>query len=461
MIKTMKLMLMALLTVGFSMPFVSCNDDELSEEEKNQQTEKAIEEAQEWWDVVSQLTDVQAFPDDWQTATFDPSIGMASEDDPYTRVIATNDLSTAAQRFSYLTGCPVDENTKNYTWTHKKAGSLTYHAGSPEGTYLAQVDVNLKQMPKLKKILYQTPDQMGENASGSFSGTAYYRFGDVVKKKNSDGNWDYWVCVRPAFSLEGKGDSHWICLNKLPNENIYTYTYDKKTWKLPTKLGESKEHMQNFAEMLFAIYNPTKYWANLGYDHDLKVFHDFDRARFGKYHNQYFWENVSKAWDENNIFSVLFNNDSKLDIWVMLLAKGLTFIYKGYSWVTSFSWNCSLWQANYKGANLKTATYTTNKANMEDVTFDIQQYYNYNDDHSERYQEDYNKSFFGDRLIRYIVRYANGETLCKDANGNGKYNVKSALSNCEDVYVYNKYFYRNTEKGMYDLNDPPEITPEK
>ena len=48
MIKTMKLMLMALLTVGFSMPFVSCNDDELSEEEKNQQTEKAIEEAQEW-----------------------------------------------------------------------------------------------------------------------------------------------------------------------------------------------------------------------------------------------------------------------------------------------------------------------------------------------------------------------------------------------------------------------------
>ena len=32
--KTKKLMLMALLTVGFSMPFVSCNDDELSEEEK-------------------------------------------------------------------------------------------------------------------------------------------------------------------------------------------------------------------------------------------------------------------------------------------------------------------------------------------------------------------------------------------------------------------------------------------
>ena len=198
----MNRILMALLVVGIGMSFASCKEEELTEEEKQQKAEKEMAAAQEWWDVVSQLTDVQEFPDEWQKATFEPAIGKASESDPYTRVISTNDLATAAQRFAYLTGAPVDETTADYTWSHKDAGSLTYHAGSTAGTCLAQVDVNLKQMPRLKKILYQTPEQMGENASGDFSGTAYYRFGDVVKKKRSDGMYDYWICVRPAFSLE-------------------------------------------------------------------------------------------------------------------------------------------------------------------------------------------------------------------------------------------------------------------
>ena len=154
-------MLTTLLLVGVSMNLTSCKEDELTDEEKQQQAEQELAVAQEWWDVVSQLTDAQELPKDWQKATFEPTIGKALESDPYTRVVSTNDLSPAAQRFAYLTGAPVDETTADYTWSHKDAGSLTYHAGSSAGTYLAQVDVNLKQMPKLKKILYQTPDQMG------------------------------------------------------------------------------------------------------------------------------------------------------------------------------------------------------------------------------------------------------------------------------------------------------------
>ena len=266
---------------------------------------------------------------DWQKATFEPTIGKASENDPYTRVIATNDLATAARRFAYLTGAAVNETTSDYTWSHKQAGSLTYHAGSPAGTYLAQVDVDLKQMPRLKKILYQTPDQMGENASGSFSGSAYYRFGDVVKKQNSKGFDDYWVCVRPAFSLEGKGDSHWVCLSDLPDENLFTYEYDKQSWVLPTKLGESKEHMQNFAEMMYAILDPVQYFANLS-DPKLKVFHDFDRTEFGQYHNQYFWELVRDAWDDHKLFQQVFNLMDKEAVDDMIKSQGLSFIYKGY-----------------------------------------------------------------------------------------------------------------------------------
>ena len=248
--ESMNLLLMAVLAVGLGMNLTSCKEDEQTEEELQQQAQQAMTEALEWWDVVSQLTDEQTLPDDWQKGTFEPAVGTASENDPYTRIIATNDLATAAQRFAYLTGAAVDETTADYTWSHKQAGSLTYHAGSTAGTYLAQVDVDLKQMPRLKKILYQTPEQMGENTSGSFSGSAHYRFGDVVRKKNNSGGYDFWVCVRPAFRLEGKGDSHWISVSPLPDDNIYVKQKDGKEWNLPTKLGESKEHMQNFAELL-------------------------------------------------------------------------------------------------------------------------------------------------------------------------------------------------------------------
>ena len=445
----MNLLLMALLTMGLGMNLTSCKEDELTEEEKQQQAEQALAEAQEWWDVVSQLTDVEDFPADWQTATFEPAVGKASENDPYTRVIATNDLATAAQRFAYLTGAAIDETTADYTWKHKNAGSLTYHAGSPAGTYLAQVDVDLKQMPRLKKILYQTPEQMGENTSGSFSGTAYYRFGDVVKKMNGSGLYDYWICVRPAFSLESKGDSHWVTLSKLPKENIYVKQKDGNEWNLPTKLGDSKEHMQNFAEMLYAMLHPAQYFANLGQNPKLKVFHDFDRTNHGKYHNQFFWERVCYAWEREKLFNEVFSmSKQNLDDYINL--DGLTFLYKGYSWWSG--WSLSLWEANYSGTNLKTATYTTPSKDMHGVDFNAALF---NLD-----PENDDDGFFDDDKVRYIIRYSTGEKLSKDANGKGSYAVNVALSNCEDVYVYNKYFYPGPDgKGMYDLNSDPEETP--
>ena len=450
--ESMNLLLMALLAVGLGMNLTSCKEDEQTEEEKQQQAEQALAEAQEWWDVVSQLTDVEDFPADWQTATFEPAVGKASENDPYTRVIATNDLATAAQRFAYLTGAAIDETTADYTWKHKNAGSLTYHAGSPAGTYLAQVDVDLKQMPRLKKILYQTPDQMGENTSGSFSGSAYYRFGDVVKKINSAGTYDYWVCVRPSFSPERKGDSHWVSLSKLPKENIYVKQKDGNAWNLPTKLGESKEHMQNFAEMMYAMLYPVQYFANLIQHPKLKVFHDFNRDDHGKYHNQYFWERVCYAWEREKIFSEVFSmSKDDIDDYITT-GGGLTFLYKGYSWWTG--WDLSLWQAHYEGPNLKTATYTTPSKDMHGVKFNAALFNldPQNDD----------DGFFDDDYARYIIRYATGEKLSKDANGKGSYDVKVPLSNCEDVYVYNKYFYPgNDGKGQYDLNSAPEVTPER
>ena len=444
-------LLVALLGLATVLSLQACTDSE--EPDDSQTPEEQRAQAQGWWDVVSQLTDAQPLPDDdVATATFEPTIGEASETDPYTRIVPTNDLATAAQRFADLVGAStIDEHTAIYTWTYEGAGTLSYQSGSEEDTYLAQVDVALKQMPTLKRILYMTPEQIGQN--GSFAGTAYYRFGDVVRKENSEGYDDYWVCVRPAFGPEGKEDSHWVSLSDLPDENVKTYTY-KRTgdrWFLPTGLGNSKEHMENFAEMLAAMHNPEEYFAVLGQDTKMKVFHDFKRNNL-QYHNQYFWQRVNKVWNDLGLYEEVFGMNDDRALFETINRDGLNFIYNGYNGLhfPNVGWNLYLYQASYSGPNLKRSAYTQPYNNVQNMTFNVKDF----NVRPERFQQ-----FFGDTKRRFVLRYATGKQLCKDANGRaGTYNVKTALSNCEDVYVYNKYYFQRTPNKMCDLNQEPEVT---
>ena len=448
-------MFAGVLCLALGMTLASCKDDEEPGTGGEPRTEEEQTRTEQWWNVVSQLAETNQFPENWQTATFEPTIGEASETDPYTRIVPTNDLATAAQRFADLTNTYVDETTVGYEWTNSEVGSLTYKRGGPNDTYLAQVDVALKQMPTLKRILYMTPEQIGEN--GSFAGTAYYRFGDVVKKE-SNGQTEYWVCVRPAFGPEGKEDSHWVCLNVLPDKNVQEYpgngsVYTDKNgvqwnWKMPTGLGNSKEHMENFAEMLAAIHNPTQYFAVLGQDTKAKIFHDFSRKNL-QYHNEFFWQNVKRGWTDNTIFYKVFGLTEDA-LFQAVNQAGLRFIYNGHSWWYKSSWKCSLYEASYTGQNLKTSQYKTVVTNMQGKEFNIKSFYNHPSS---------NTNFFGDNNKRFVLRYATGKQLCQDANGkNGSYNVKTALSNCEDVYVYNRYFYKDAPNGFCDLNKDPEVS---
>jgi len=78
----------------------------------------------------------------------------------------------------------------------------------------AEVDVNIRQIPHLQKIVYKAP---GTGENGSFQGRSYYRFGDVISLPGEDGEKEYWICVRPAFSVEGKEDSHWMSVGRRVN----------------------------------------------------------------------------------------------------------------------------------------------------------------------------------------------------------------------------------------------------
>ena len=436
--KILTVVLSAFMMMGLGMGVASCSDSDKSDNKPGGEDEPQVVNEQEelGWTLISQLTDEATAPAGWMDKTFEPTIGKAVDGDPYTRVVATNDVETAAARFAELAGNPAgfSEIMTGYSYSLEGVGKLTYKRGSATEPYLAQVDVDLKQVPHLKKILYQTPEQQGNN--GSFDGAAYYRFGDVVK----DGQGSYWVCVRPSFGPEGKGDSHWISVSTpLSDENTYHYKYKDTDYYLPTGLGKSLEHMQNLCEMLYAMIYPDKWLSNLSSSPRPKFFHDFDFSKNYKYHNIYFWKRVAKAWEENNqdLYAKVFKcSKEKLQAAMDDPDKGLNFVYNGYSWKTG--WNGGVYHAQFtngtgKESNMhKMKDDGAVKKNLKDMPVDF------------RHGPD--EKFFDDGRLRFILRYKTGKQL-----GGGKYHEKTAISNVVGEYVYN-------EMHKVNLNDNPEVT---
>ena len=447
--KIFNLALMAALLGGLSLSVTSCSDDDDDKLTDEQKAEQQAEKSNKFWSVVSSLTD--QYDADYADKTYTPTIGVQDETDATTRIVYTNDVATAAQRFNYITGAAIDENTSTYEWSDDEVGTLTY-TRTNDGASWARVDVSIKQMPSLRHIVYKAPTQ-GEN--GSFNGTAYYRFGDVVSRQ-VDGQTEYWVCIRPAFGPEGKGESHWACLNALPSENVYHYHSNTNNYDyyLPTKLGTNKEQMQNLAEMMYAIYMPKSWQENITYYSEdgffgpkgLRLFHDFHEANL-VYHTQYFWQRVKEGWQQNDIYQKVFNaTESQVNSQVPV---GIHLLYNGYSWWTLSSWTCQLWEATYTNGSEKTelnlhkAYYDDKlKKDVKSIKFDCRT--------MGANTENYKQFFAGDNNLRWCFRTKTGEQL----SSTGKTNVYEPLAGVTEVWNYNKYYNIPANKD----EKPEELT---
>ena len=429
--------------------FVSCKDEELTEEERQQKQEQENDRqfllTSEFWQVVGQLSNAEVLPDDWQNATFEPGIGEASDKSSTTRIVLTNEAEAAAESFEHLTGADVS-NLSSYEWK-RDFGSLTYQR-LHDGTGWAAVDVDIKQMPGLKRIIYCTPEQQGLNAS--VPGTPYYRFGDVIKKLNEDGKWEYWVCVRPCFGPEKKGDMHWMCLGSLPESNIKSYTYTKqnRTWYWPVSLTTNYEHIKNLSEMTFAILDPTRWADHYQNNPNEYMFHDFSTANI-KYHNRYFWQLVQDAWNtplpgegDKTVADLLFHRS----IETLQTSKQLNYFYGSASGPGTWSWymkmqaiSVLIHTADPTGFQCRDLVKKNVNESCEHTDFDIRWY-------SDNGYSDQD-NFFKKNVYIYPLRYATGKTLL--GSQPNYYQSMAGPNGIQDVYVFNE-FYKQKRGSGYD-----------
>ena len=151
------MLLSAVFVMGLGLCVASCSDDDTNNSENpgdGEKTEAELEQQELGWTLITQLTDERKAPEGWENMTFEPTIGSAVEGDPYTRVVATNTMESAATRFAELADNPpgFNETTIGFNYSIEGMGTLSYQRGSENGQYLAQVTVDLKQVPHLKKI---------------------------------------------------------------------------------------------------------------------------------------------------------------------------------------------------------------------------------------------------------------------------------------------------------------------
>ncbi len=439
-----KSILHIILLSGVALVIGACQKGLTPEEQKAIQEQEKAEKTEQFWDVVGQLVAASDVTEDYKGKTFEPMIGIADASDSQARIVKSNSAAAAARSFADLVNVyTITEQTPSYIWRNPEVGTLTYTKTDGTSSW-AEVKVEIPSIPHLSKIIYRSVEQSGNN--GSFSYAAYYRFGDVVKRNNDDGKEEYWVCVRPAFGPEGKEDSHWMCVGSLPSRNLWSYTASNDvTYVLPTKLDVSKEHMQNFAEMLFAMCYPEEWQTNVfnyskvGWTgpYGLPIFHDFS-SNNAQFHNKFFWSNVAQMWKDKGLGNAVLGTSLER-VAQELKVSGIHFLYKGYSWWTGTSNSATLYQAKYvntpdsEHANMQTAS------PFLDIKRQMVKNKNEQDNIKEFTVKDrkyvINLQFFGDESPRYIVRYAKGSDLAS----NGKMPaVDQAIPGVEDVYRYYK-----------------------
>lgn len=341
----MNLLLMALLIGVVSLSVTSCKDDDKNSGGDSGGTELGPTETQEATNAYSwliNLTEMDDFTDDWASKTYEPSIGVESQTQPTVRIVEVSNLELAKDYMSSLALFSRSTLSTTQTATIDGVGTMTWTPSPAGANNLAVVDVNIKMIPHLTRIVFCTSDQVGSNGD-SYSGTAYYRFGDVIE----DMQGYYWVCVKAPFGTgqNPSKDGYWINIFNadettgkpsngnntpgIPADNIYKEyddqnKYNYNTILLPTKLYSTNQYVHALSNLLWALLDPEAYKKACETGNQAlglgNYEYDYNGAKFVK--------RIAEQWDKLGIWEKLFNRSYTQ----MKKFPKLSFYYKGYSW---------------------------------------------------------------------------------------------------------------------------------
>lgn len=447
-------MLLAVLMLGLGSAFTSCSDDdELSEEEKekewqqeNDPYEKMGASATALYPLLSQLCGVSELPDNWQTSTFEAIVGyVENEAQPSVRTITVQDFDDAREHFASLINRDLKTlNVGAYQWSYSGIGTMDFQQG---GEGVAQVEMNVKQIPGLKRLVYKTAEQSRNN--GSFTGTAYYSLGDVVEN-NADHT--VWVCVRPANNTYGKTDSHWISLS-YSSKCIYSYNKKGYDYYLPTGLGCSKEHLQNFATLLWCldVYRQANIKQNTisknkanSMGQIISTLMPKGIGKLGSFYDAKYLETVAMEWGDDEAYDDNpYDDDESLEtnpsVWRKIFTSlpefmeqyGLAFYYEG-KW--EYSKYFQLHHVAYSGdlAMMADDTYPKFMFDSDDKKFDNKKYdvrTFWQDGEYWQYREYKDEP---QKPVGMVARYKTGKELDKS------YSPTKALNGFTEIYRYTK-----------------------
>ena len=349
--KYYRFMLMAALVWGVSFAVTSCKDDDNNSGGNGGGEEQPAEmaAAEQFWSVVANLVNPFDVTADYESKNFEPTIGEPLDGQQTVRVVVVPDAEAAAASFAAIVDADVNASTSSYTYQNDAVGTLSYQK-STDGKSLATVDVSIKQIPHLQRIVYRTGEQQGTNAA---TGVAYYTPGDVISRTRAeDGVTEYWVCIQAPFLLQGNEECIWATLSQLPAKNIFTYKGSNgKTYKLPTGIGNNKEYMKNLSELVFAVNHNKEWYDNLNEGPATKGFNYLTHEN-AKYYNQHFWTLMQKAWVKYEVGDKLFGKSfTVVGSDIGDAACGLRLVYNGYSWHTTFSNSPTLWVSTLTTGN--------------------------------------------------------------------------------------------------------------
>ncbi len=432
-----------LLLTGLTAMFAACSDDDdnTSEQRNADADPMDTDEAHVAWRWLCALTDAQELETNWSNKSYEPTVGVASENNANTRIVVVNSIDEAKSQFADLADVEITKLGNEYTFSQSGVGRMTWTPSKQGAQNLAEVSVDTKLIPHLQKIVYCTEDQVGENGIfwTNVEGAAYYRFGDVIRNSTTGA---YWVCVRPAFQQGDKGDSHWMCIynaaagNPIPEENMQTKwnkleKYNGKTIILPTKLKFKREHLNNLANFVIALLDPAAFASQVDNNGKKNGLGGFDY----QYHGRKFLTRVSDFWDQQyngkTIWELLFNQTHDQ----MSTLQNLAFIYNGYHWTIGNTGSVHEFKASRQAGFQPTApgSESGDKAVYSFGTegYDLTRY----DSHTQSDQDAGGPVAFREGDTGYwVVAYAKGEDLMQ----NGKYSPYEAINGFEEIYNYNK-----------------------